>query len=147
MWIYLNMFEFTIIDRVLNISNTSHSARSLYKLMKPCQRSKIKHFRKLIMAFNYFRKTFHLKSLRGFLIPVWFYICQNSDYSRIVNMLEFWISKVIQGSLIFVNMTGFWVGVGAQSWRVFNILGFRRCQVSAYASVTQGIKYGWIMPE
>ena len=29
----LNMSEFTIIDRVLNMSNTMHSARSLYKLM------------------------------------------------------------------------------------------------------------------
>ena len=34
--------------------------------------------------------------------------------------------------------------------KVLNILEFRVCQVSAYASVAQGseymIKYGWIMP-
>ena len=32
-WICLNMSDFTIIDRVLNISHTIHSARSFYKLM------------------------------------------------------------------------------------------------------------------
>ena len=31
--IRLNMSEFMIIDRVLNMSHTMHSARSLYKLM------------------------------------------------------------------------------------------------------------------
>ena len=32
-WICLNMCEFAIIDRVLNMYHTIHSARSLYKLM------------------------------------------------------------------------------------------------------------------
>ena len=32
-WICLNMSEFTIIDKVLNMSHVIHSARSLYKLM------------------------------------------------------------------------------------------------------------------
>ena len=31
--IYLNMSEFSIIDRVLNMYHTIHSTRSLYKLM------------------------------------------------------------------------------------------------------------------
>ena len=33
MCICLNMSKFTIIDRVLNMSHTIHSTRSLYKLM------------------------------------------------------------------------------------------------------------------
>ena len=32
-YICLNTSEFTIIDRILSMSNTIHSARSLYKLM------------------------------------------------------------------------------------------------------------------
>ena len=32
-WICLDMYEFTMIDRALNMSNTIHSARSLYKLI------------------------------------------------------------------------------------------------------------------
>ena len=35
-WICLNMSEFTIIDRVLNMHDTVHSARSLYKLNSTC---------------------------------------------------------------------------------------------------------------
>ena len=33
MWVSLNMSEFTMIDRVLSISYTMYSKRSLYKLM------------------------------------------------------------------------------------------------------------------
>ena len=69
------MPEFTIIDRVLSMSRTIHSARSLYKLRvlierwaysEPFQRSNIERFGKIIVAFNYFRETPRLKSLRGF---------------------------------------------------------------------------------
>ena len=69
------MLEFTIIDRALKMSHTMHSARSIFKLIsnicrwvypEPSQRSKIGRFEKIIIAFNYFCKTLHLKSLRGF---------------------------------------------------------------------------------
>ena len=59
------MSEFTIIDKVLNMYHTIHSARSLYKLMntygeidvfkkKNCQNSKMEPFGKMIIVFNYF---------------------------------------------------------------------------------------------
>ena len=90
-WICLNVSGFTIINRVLNMSYTIHSARSLYKLMsaywvliEPCQRSEIERFGKIIIAFNYFCKIRHLQFLRGFWIWVRFWICQGSEYFRII---------------------------------------------------------------
>ena len=81
-WIWRNMSEFTIIDRVLNISHTVHSARSLYNVIsaiterwvysEPCERSKIERFWKIIIAFNYFHKKTDFKSLRKFWICVGF---------------------------------------------------------------------------
>ena len=74
MWISLNMSEFTIIDRVLNMYHTIYSARSLYKLtstnwgigvFRNGQRSKMEPFGKIIIVFNYFCKKLHLKSLRN----------------------------------------------------------------------------------
>ena len=101
---------------------------------EPCQRSTTEGFWKIIIAFNYFHPTFHLQSLRGFWITVGFEICQVSEYSRIVNMLEFWISRVTQGLPISVNITGFWIGVGMQLWkaseysRIRNIPSFCICE-------------------
>ena len=43
-------------------------------------------------------------------------------------------------------MTGSEYMSGYNYGRVLNILGFRVCQVSAYASVAQGSEYGWMMP-
>ena len=60
---------------------------------QPCQRSKTERFRKIIVAFNYFRKTLHLKSLRGF-----------------------WICR-------FFNMSGFWIFQDCQYARVLNFQG------------------------
>ena len=40
-----------------------------------------------------------------------------SKYSRIVNMLRFWISRITQCLPIFVNMTGLWVCVEMQLWK------------------------------
>ena len=57
-WISLNMSEFTIIDRVLNIYYTIHRARALFKLRvltekqtysEPGQRSKMKRFERIIV--------------------------------------------------------------------------------------------------
>ena len=61
---------------------------------EPSQRSKIQRFGKITIAFNYFRKTLCRKSLRWFWICVRFYICQGSEYSRIVNMPGLRISRV-----------------------------------------------------
>ena len=65
----LNVSQFTIIDRVLSMSNTIHSARSLYKLMSSywelsvirtlSKISKIERFRKIIIAFNCFHKLLY----------------------------------------------------------------------------------------
>ena len=70
-WICLNIYEFLIIDRVLNKHYTIYSTRSLYKLMSNYwemgvfrNRSKIKmeHFGKIIIDFNYFCKKLKPKS-------------------------------------------------------------------------------------
>ena len=60
-WISLNISELTIIDRVLNMYHTIHSARSTnYEyLLREC-------FGKIIIDFSYFWKTFRLKFFWGF---------------------------------------------------------------------------------
>ena len=77
---------------------------------EPCRRSKIEPFRKIVIALNYFRKTLHFKSLRGF------YIC-------VGNMSQHWIfqdckcPRVTQCLPIFVNMTVFWICAKLQLWK------------------------------
>ena len=116
-WMCPNMSGFAKIDMVLSMSISIHHTRLLHNLVntywetrlaysKPCQRSKIECFGKIIIAFNYFFETLHLKFLRRFWICVEFEICQGSEYSRTVNMQGFWISRVTRGLPIFVNMTG-----------------------------------------
>ena len=61
------MPEFLIIDRILNMYHTIHSARSLYKFneyllrdrySEPGQKFMVEHFGKISIVFNYFcRKT------------------------------------------------------------------------------------------
>ena len=121
-WIYLNMSEFTIIDRVLNMSQTIHSARSLYKLMISYWKmsvfrtmSKIKD--RALWKNNYSFKLFlqNKPSLifERVLHMYRFHLCHSSEYSRI----EFWISRITQGLSIFINMTGFWKCVWMQLWK------------------------------
>ena len=77
-WICLNMPEFTIIDRVLNMSHTMHRVQytsTVYKYWMQVNESllrdgciqnpvkdlvKIEHSGKIIIAFNYFWKTLYL---------------------------------------------------------------------------------------
>ena len=72
--------------------------------------------------------------MRGFCICVGFQICQGSEYSKIVNMPGFWISRVVQGLSTFVNMTGFLICLEIQLWKGFkyfripNMLGFCICK-------------------
>ena len=86
------------------------------------ERSKIERFGKITIAFNYFCKTLHLKSLREFWICVGFEIFQVSKYFR-----------VTQGLSFFVNMTAFWVCVriqwlkGCEYSRIPNIPRFCIC--------------------
>ena len=63
--------------------------------------------------------------------------CQGSEYFRNAKMSGFWISRVLQGLPVFLNMTGFWL-----------------CQDSEYAKFkhTQALhkflhmpEYGWII--
>ena len=44
-WICLDISEFTIVDKVLNMSHTTHSARSLYKLMSTYWENPVKELR------------------------------------------------------------------------------------------------------
>ena len=108
---------------------------------------------KVIIAFNYFCAALYLKSLRRFWMCARFWLFQSSEYSkndkmpnfqgykgltwfykyvRVLNIPElsvcpkFWISRVTQGLLIFVNMTGFM----QKLWKLLNMPEF-----------------GWIMPE
>ena len=96
--------------------------------------SKMYDIWKIIIAFNYFRKTLHFKSLKRFWICVVFKISQLFEYSRTVNMPGFWVSRVTRGLPIFVNMTGFSVCLGMQLWkgseilRILNMPGFSICK-------------------
>ena len=64
------MSDFLIIDSFLNTYLTTHSARSLHKLVstysEPDQRSKMERFGKKIILFNYLCKKLNLKSLSRF---------------------------------------------------------------------------------
>ena len=77
-------------------------------------------------SFNYFCKTVHLKSLREFLSMCQFSICQGSEYSKNINMPGFWISSVIQGWPIFVNMSRFWVFQDCHYTKASEFLGLHR---------------------
>ena len=57
----------------------------------------------------------------------------NFEYVKLMNIRKF-----------FVNVRGFYMCVGIQLWRVINIPGFRVCQGSGYATVTQGSEYAWM---
>ena len=105
--------------RILNMHNTLHEVTLkvndyLLRYVKDLRQ----RFGKITIAFDYFCKTIHLKSLRGFWyqrvkiliipgLPIW----QGSEF------LGFWIFRVTQGLPIFVNMTRFWIGVRMQLWK------------------------------
>ena len=67
--------------------------RSLYKLISTCwvlihksvRISEMEHFGKIVIAFNYFCKTLHIKSLRGFLNMFW-----------VLNMSGLWTPRLMQ---------------------------------------------------
>ena len=69
-WISLNMSEFTIMDRVLNIYHIIHSVRSLYKLMSAYWETGV--FGKIFIVFNYYSKKHDLNFLRRLWICVCF---------------------------------------------------------------------------
>ena len=132
--IYLNMSEFTILDRVLNISHTIHREVILQK-----------GFLEISIAFNYFRKTLHLKSLRGF----WY--VSGFRYVGVLNIPGLLICQILnfQGYTEFnyfrkydrvLNIREDLIMEG-----LLNIPGL--CQVFKYANATQGPEYGWIMSE
>ena len=41
---------------------------------------------KIIIDFNYFRKTLHRRRLTGFCKDIWFWICQCSEHTKVLNM-------------------------------------------------------------
>ena len=155
-----NISEFTTIDRVLNMLRTIYSVRSLCLLMSTYWEvgvlialSKIydRGLWKNNYRVNYFRKILFLKSLRKFWICVGFYICQGSEYSRIVNLNSefefefwFWISRVTQGLPNFMTIAGFWICARMQLWK--GSVNSRILDIPdlAYASVTQISESAWI---
>ena len=133
-----------------------------YLLRDDCIQNPVKDLRafwKKIIAFNYFRKTLQINSFENV-----------QNVCRDLNMSWFWISRITQGLSVFVNITGFWTGVGIQLWegtecsRIPNMPGFCICesyirlwiclflnmpglriwQGCGYARVTQGSEYAWI---
>ena len=111
-WIYSN-------KQALNMYHTIHGVRSLYKLMSIYRETAIQNpvkdgtLLKIMIAFNYFWKKFHLKSLRGFSIYVGF------KYVRVLNIRKF--AQIWQGSAYpsrcnyerLLNIPRLWV------WQIF----------------------------
>ena len=103
-WICLNMFEFMILERFVNMYHTIHSARLFYKLMSSYWEMGV--FRTLskildralwknnYSIFSYFCKTLHLKSFRGFWICAGLWICWILNIP-VFSVCRFWISRVI----------------------------------------------------
>ena len=93
----LNMSEFAIIDRVLNMSHTMHSARSLYKLMNTYWEigvfrtlSKIKEcFGKLLSVLTIFAKLSILYLWEGSEYVLSF------KYVRVVSIPDFQYGNVL----------------------------------------------------
>ena len=82
-----------------------------------CWISKIEHFGKIIISFNYFCKTHHLKSLWGFRI------CLSFKYVRFLNVPEF---PVCQGyEFPGLHRQGSECALGCNCGRFLNIPGFR----------------------
>ena len=112
--------------------------------------SKMYDIWKIIIAFNYFRKTLHFKSLKEFWICVVFKISQLFEYSRTVNMPGFWVSRVTRGLPIFCKydrvlsmrrdaiMKGFWNFEDSEYARFLHM--------QALHKVLNMLEYGWIMP-
>ena len=140
-WICLNMSEFSIIDRVLNISLTIHSARSLYKLMstywemaysEPGQRSKMEHFGKIIVVLTIFEKKLRLKSLRDFWICIGF---QVSEFCILVNFRR--CDRVLNTHRD-ATMEGFWIFQDSKYVRFLHM--------QALHKVLNMPEHSWIMP-
>ena len=83
---------------------------------------------KMIVAFNYIRKTLHRRYLTGFWICRRFWIYQRSEYTG------------------FLNIPGFWIYQGGEYARVLNMSGFCIYHGSKYARFTQDSKSVWITP-
>ena len=139
-WICLNMFGFTLMDRVLNIYHTIHRARSLYKLMstyweigvfRTRQRSKMERFGKISVFFNYFCKKLNLKSLRVL------------NMCRVLNISKFRIFVIlrqydtVRKMLRDAIMEGFWI------FQDFKYAKFLRME--ALHEVLNMPGYDWIM--
>ena len=124
-WISLNISEFSLKGRVLNMSHIQcilqgHSPswwllieRWVYSEIH--QRSKVVDFGKTIVPFDYFHKTLHLnlwqgpkyvlvfKHVRVLSIPG-LLICQGSEFP--------WLHRVY-----LLQMAGFWICISMQLWK------------------------------
>ena len=119
-WICLIMYEFMIIDKVLNMYRTTHIMRSLYKLMGTYwglfgTQSKINNVE--LWKNNYSFLTIFAKY---FILNFW-------EYSEYV--LGFKYVKVLNISN-FYKYDGSECASTCNYERVLNVPGFRLCQVS-----------------
>ena len=125
-WIYLNLQNRWLSEYVSynKVTQQGHTTRSLYSEF--CQRSKMEFCGKIIIAFNYFCKSWifeRVLNMFWILNMSQFWIFQDCQYVRVLNFHSYtW----------FINLTGFWICVGMQLWKVLNITGCGTCQVSAY---------------
>ena len=99
-WICLKMCEFTIINRLLNMYHTIHSARSLKNLMsiyweifRTSQRSKMERFGKNSILNLWEGSEYVSRSNYGRVLNIpGFWACQVSAYARIAKGSEYgWI--------------------------------------------------------
>ena len=131
---------------------------------EPCERSKIEHFGKIIIAFNYSFKTLHLDSLRELWICEYVLglkyvrvlniagksICQGSEFLWFKGM-QLWkgseYSRIpnISGSCICEGNTSFWICLNrAGLWTIpgQSLTGFWIC---LWFLMWQGLEYGKIV--
>ena len=127
-WICLNISEFTIIDKLLNMYHTIHRTRSLYNLMSSYWEIRVFRTQSKIKngAFwknNYSFLLFFWKKSISNLWEVSEYML-DFKYIRVLNIRK--LSQVWQGSEY---------ATGCSYGRVLNIPGFQVCHVSTSPSV------------
>ena len=130
-WIRLNMSEFSIIDRVLNIYHTINITLQVNDYLLRNRRIQNP-----------------VKDLRWIALEKWLWFLiifvKNSIFKMVLNMcqvLNMWVLKILKFSWIW---QGSEYASGYNYGRVLNIPGFWVCQISAFANDAQGFEYAWI---
>ena len=144
-WIYLNLQNRWLSEYVSynKVTQQGHTTRSLYSEF--CQRSKMEFCGKIIIAFNYFCKSWifeRVLNMFWILNMSQFWIFQDCQYVRVLNFHSYtWFTYFYKFDR-FLNMCWDAIMEGSEYYRMWNMSG---CCI--YATITQGFEYGWIMPE